>query len=42
MDEFIEQDETFDDKKSNSLTEILSLLFVTIVLVVLFLKIMFG
>lgn len=35
-------EETISDTKSNSLTEVLSILYVTIVMIALFLKIMFG
>jgi len=41
-DFFTKEKETLDDSKSNSLTEVLSILYVTIVLIALFLKIMYG
>lgn len=42
MNNIYDEEESFDEKTSNSLTETLSILYVTIILLALFLKIMFG
>lgn len=41
-EETVEEEETSGEMHSNSLTEILSIMYVTIILAVLFLQIMFG